>query len=259
MQLNFQVFGESGPALILSHGLFGSIANWRGVARELSKDFTVYVIDQRNHGDSPHMSSMSYRDMADDLDEFITGLQLQDFILCGHSMGGKAAMMYALSDYASLLEMRSLIVFDIAPVVYSHSHAPFLESMIKIDLSSIESRSEADKLLQTAIPENATRLFLMQSLERKDGLFRWKLNLPVLHDYMGQIVGFPEESLQNKMSECHALFLYGERSEYVQPSMHGLIQEHFPRAKFDSVDAGHWIHVEQRQAMLDAMKQFLDV
>ncbi len=259
MQLNFQLFGESGPALILVHGLFGSIANWRGVARELSKDFKVYVVDQRNHGDSPQANTMSYRDMADDLDAFIASLQLRDFVLCGHSMGGKAAMVYALSDYASVKEMRSLIVLDIAPVAYSHSHAPFLESMAEIDITSIGSRSEADKLLQVAIPDSATRLFLMQSLERKDGLFRWKLNLRVLHEYMTQIVGFPEEVLLNQVSEHSTLFLYGERSEYVQPTMFGLIQKHFPQALFDSVDAGHWIHVEQRQAMIEAMKRFLNV
>ena len=81
MQLNFQVFGESGQALIIVHGLFGSLSNWRTVARELSQDYQVYVVDQRNHGDSPHVDSMTYHDMGSDLNEFISAQGIKNYIL----------------------------------------------------------------------------------------------------------------------------------------------------------------------------------
>lgn len=42
--------------IIISHGLFGSKNNWRGLARRISEATkrTVYAVDLRNHGDSPH-------------------------------------------------------------------------------------------------------------------------------------------------------------------------------------------------------------
>ncbi len=253
------MFGDDGPALIIVHGLFGSIANWRAVARELSKNFQVYVIDQRNHGESLNADSMSYKDMADDLDEFIRTHKLEDFTLCGHSMGGKAVMTYALSGYASAERMTAIVVLDIAPEIYTHSHAPFLASMAEIDLGLVTSRAEVEKLLQPAIPDNSTRLFLMQSLERQDGQFRWKLNLPVLHKYMPDIVGFPKKMLLGNSKSVQSLFLYGSQSDYVKPEMHSQIKKYFPKAEFDSVEAGHWLHVEQRLPMIDSINRFLNV
>jgi pimeloyl-ACP methyl ester carboxylesterase len=258
MSLNFQTFGESGQSLIIVHGLFGSIANWRSVARELSSDYKVYVVDQRNHGDSNHIDSMTYFDMASDLNEFIEEHQLNDFILCGHSMGGKAAMIYALSGFESVQYMNSMVILDIAPVTYGHSHAPYLQALANIELSEINSRAQVDKLLQPDIVDNATRLFLMQSLERKGDSFRWKLNVPILQKFMPDIVGFPEESVVNRKNNVKVLFLFGSKSEYVTKSMYSLINQFFPNAQFDSVDAGHWLHVEKRQEMLKSMTRFFE-
>jgi len=255
--LNFQVFGESGTPLIIVHGLFGSIANWRGVARELAKTYKVYVIDQRNHGDSVHIDSMTYHDMASDLDEFIRAEGIQDFILCGHSMGGKTCMTYALSDAGKQSTLQSMVILDIAPVVYTHSHAPFLDALAEVDLTAIESRSEADKHLRDVIPDNGTRLFLLQSLERKDGVFQWRINIPVLQKFMPDIVGFPLDDLAGKSSQLPTLFLNGNKAEYVTDAMHSGILDFFPNTTFDSVDAGHWLHVEQRQAMIDSIHTFL--
>ena len=258
MNLNYQVFGESGRALLLVHGLFGQIANWRSVARELSTDYRVYVVDQRNHGESFHSGSMTYHDMATDLDQFIIEHQLDEFILCGHSMGGKAAMVYALSDdMQSVDRMDSMIVLDIAPVQYSHSHAPYLAALSKIDLSQIQSRAQVEKLLQPEISDDATRFFLMQSLVKKENGFQWKLNLPVLQRYMPEIVGFPEKELVGHDSQVKTLFLYGSKSDYVTKYMYSGISEYFKNVQFDSVEAGHWLHVEQRQAIIESIKDFL--
>ena len=258
MQLNFQIFGEEGQPLIIVHGLFGSIANWRAVARELSQQYQVFVVDQRNHGDSPHVNSMSYVDMAADLDEFVCTHDITDFILCGHSMGGKAAMAYALSEYESLKKMHSLIILDIAPDVYTHSHAPYLQAMSEVDLNVIGSRAEVEVILKEAIPDSATRLFLMQSLERKNAQFRWKINVPILRDFMSDIVGFPNEYFLQSSNQVNTLFLHGSHSDYVLPNMHKKIQAFFPNFTLDTIAAGHWLHVEQRDAMLASIRRFLN-
>ncbi|MEY3367267.1 MAG: hypothetical protein RI973_422, partial [Bacteroidota bacterium] len=53
MELNYKEFGQGEPVLIL-HGLFGTLDNWQTMARQLAQDYTVYILDQRNHGRSPH-------------------------------------------------------------------------------------------------------------------------------------------------------------------------------------------------------------
>jgi pimeloyl-ACP methyl ester carboxylesterase len=50
--------------LVIGHGLFGSRGNWSGLARKFSLSRRVFVVDHRNHGDSPHCLSHTYQEMA---------------------------------------------------------------------------------------------------------------------------------------------------------------------------------------------------
>ncbi len=240
------------PAVILP-GLFGSTANWRGFAKALSDHRPVIVLDQRNHGRSPHAETHSYHDLASDLLRFLDDHGIEKIKLCGHSMGGKASMVFSLLHSE---RVDQLAVLDIAPVAYSHTHAPYLEAMIDLDLRSIASRAEADKLLSEAIADTATRLFLLQSLVGSAGSFEWRLNLHTLLEEMPTILSFPEMLMS---SEVNALFLNGQNSDYVRLEHHKVIKEHFPQASFEQIPgAGHWLHAEQPKAVLAALVNFLE-
>ena len=53
MKLNYKEFGQGEPIIIL-HGLFGTLDNWQTIAKKLAEEYWVFIIDQRNHGRSPH-------------------------------------------------------------------------------------------------------------------------------------------------------------------------------------------------------------
>ena len=93
MKLNFKKLGEGKPLLII-HGLFGSSDNWGMLGKRFAKKYTVYLIDLRNHGRSPHNSTMNYEAMADDLFELMQDEKILNPSLIGHSMGGKAALFF---------------------------------------------------------------------------------------------------------------------------------------------------------------------
>ena len=101
--------------MIFIPGLFGSTANWRGIAKKLSDQRPVIVIDQRNHGRSPYADTNSYLDMVGDLHAFIEQHEIPEVILCGHSMGGKVAMLFALlhSNYVAKLAVLDLSLIHI--------------------------------------------------------------------------------------------------------------------------------------------------
>ena len=261
MELFFQQYPESylpnkdsAMPLVIVPGLFGSTTNWRGLGRKLGEHLPVIVVDQRNHGKSPHADSNNYFDMASDLLEFIDYQGIDRINLCGHSMGGKVAMVFSLL-YPQRVE--SLVVLDIAPTEYVHSHAPYLEKMMSIELKSLESRSAADKKLIEAIPDTSTRLFLLQSLVGSRGSFEWRLNLPVLLRDMPKITSFPSE-LSELSNRVQSLFISGEQSNYLTEANHSQILEYFPSASFMAISsAGHWLHAEQPQAVLMALLNFL--
>lgn len=249
--LNVQTIGTdtAQPPLLIVHGLFGSGRNWGVIAKRLASDRRVLTVDMRNHGDSFHADSQSYPDMADDLAEVIDA-EGGTADVVGHSMGGKAAMVLALTRPAYV---QSLTVADIAPVGYEHSQAHLIKAMRDLDLSAITTRSDADAALADAIAERETRAFLLQSLDVRNKA--WNLNLDVLERDMDQITGFPDVSGRY---DGPAFFLSGGSSDYVGPEHRARIKTLFPQAKQARIPgAGHWLHAEKPREFEAALRAFL--
>lgn len=74
--------------IVILHGLFGSKQNNRSIGKALSRQLrcSVYALDLRNHGSSPHNADHTYVAMADDVQEFVEGEGLGPVTLLGHSM-----------------------------------------------------------------------------------------------------------------------------------------------------------------------------
>ncbi|WP_299814867.1 alpha/beta fold hydrolase [uncultured Jannaschia sp.] len=235
------------PPLLIVHGLFGSARNWNVIARHLAASRQVVAVDMRNHGSSPWFDSNGYADMAADLAEVIGDVPHD---VLGHSMGGKAAMVLALTEPAHL---RRLIVADIAPVAYGHTQAHLIAAMRDVDLSAVTRRSDAAAQLDD-VSDTSTRAFLLQSLDVKAR--RWTLNLDVLEREMPKIVGFPE--IEGRF-EGAALFLSGGASDYVRPAHRDRIKALFPAARFAKIpDAGHWLHAEKPREFEATVEAYLD-
>jgi len=85
MDLNFKTYGQ-GPPLVILHGLFGTLDNWQTLAKRWAEEYTVYLVDQRNHGRSFHTDDFDYELMAEDLKFYCYEYGLEDIILLGHSI-----------------------------------------------------------------------------------------------------------------------------------------------------------------------------
>jgi esterase len=235
------------PALLIAHGLFGSARNWGVIGKRLADTREVLAVDMRNHGESFHDPVHDYPSMATDLAEVI-GRHGGPVDVLGHSMGGKAAMVLALSRPELV---RKLVVLDIAPVGYGHTQMPQIEAMRRVDLATVGSRGEAEAQMQA---DPAIAPFLLQSLDLKAR--RWKLNLDALAANMAATVGFPEVSGR---FDGPVLFLSGEESTYVLPEHRARIKELFPQARFARVKgAGHWVHADRPRETEAAVRAFLD-
>lgn len=250
--LSFTEFGETAttPPLVIAHGLYGSGRNWGVIAKRLSDTRRVITLDMRNHGHSPFESTQSYEDMAHDLAELIRHIG-GPVDLCGHSMGGKAAMVMALR-HPDLI--RRLIVADIAPVPYTHSQSHHIAAMRAVDLATLTRRSEAAEQLGAQGVEPALQSFFTQSLDVAGK--RWRLNLDVLEAEMDAIIGFPEIS---GSFDKPTLFLTGAESTYVRPEDRPLIKSLFPAARFAKLPgAGHWLHADKPREFEAAVRTYLD-
>jgi len=252
--LYYREYGDAGPSLILLHGLFGSSANWGSIARALGGQFRVIVPDLRNHGRSPHAEPMDYAAMAEDVQALIDTLGLERPLVVGHSMGGKVAMRLAL---ASPGEVAGIGVVDIAPVAYDHDFSDVFAGFEAVDLAAIRERAEADRQMAAFVSDAAVRAFLLQNLVHEAERWRWRLNLPVLRAAMDRITGFEAPEAARYKGPAH--FIFGTRSDYVQPTHEPVVRTLFPQAVFCPVEgAGHWVYAERRAAFLQCLEGLLN-
>lgn len=248
--LSYPSDGTAPPVLIV-HGLYGSARNWGVISKRLSDRGPVFAVDQRNHGLSPRHATHTYPDMAQDLAEVITESGLGPMDVIGHSMGGKAAMVLALTKPELV---NRLVVADIAPVTYTHSQLQYIEAMQKLDLTQIEKRSDAHAKLADYIDDPALISFFLQSVDLKTK--SWHLNLDVLASEMPRIIGFPEVT---GAFDGPTLFTSGAQSDYVAQDHRPKIKTLFPNAVFAKIkDAGHWLHADKPREFEAVLRGWLD-
>ncbi|MFC3168961.1 MULTISPECIES: alpha/beta fold hydrolase [Paracoccus] len=254
MKLNHQSFGDGdGLPVLLVHGLFGQGRNLGALARRLAERRRVVTVDMRNHGDSFHDPDHSYPALAGDLAETVAGLG-GCVDLVGHSMGGKAAMVLALTHPGIV---RKLAVLDIAPVAYGHSQTALIDAMEWLDLGAVDRRSAADAALADQVEDSGTRAFLLQSLDLKAQPKTWRLNLPALRDQMDNLVGWPG-GLPRGAFDGPVLEVAGERSDYVTEAGQAALRDHFPQARVVRVKgAGHWLHADAPEAVAQILVSYL--
>jgi len=244
----------SGPVLFILHGLFGSGDNWNSVARGLEDRWRVVMPDLANHGQSPHTHTYTFDSMAADLFDTADDLGIKTFSLMGHSMGGKAAMVAALSDPRRI---EKLIVADVAPRGYPPRHRKVIEAMKKVRSAQVGSRQEADRLMAEDIHDRMIRAFLLKNLDRDDqNNFKWKLNLKIISDHLENVglATYPHWPI-----EIPTMFIRGINSNYITDDDILDIREYFSNVSVESIgNAGHWVHAEQPEAFFNTAIAFLD-
>ena len=285
--LNYKIYSpedssNTASPLFILHGLLGSMDNWRSQAKKLSATQTVITLDLRNHGNSPHVKGMSYREMYEDVINVAQAENIQSFHLLGHSMGGKVAMQLALA-HPDMVE--SLIVVDIAPKPYPLWHQSMFAAVMSAPIETASSRQELDEYLKSAIEDRAERGFMLKNIKRnpksdsksdeandvgsdnrndernedsnttKSSTFSWKPNLKEISRGYLKIAGFTTALAQYSKP---TLFIKGGESPYIQDSDIALIESLFPKATITTLkESAHLPHIQQKNDFFVTVTSFL--
>ena len=250
MKLHYRELGVGQPLVIL-HGLFGFSDNWQSQAKKLSDYYRVILIDLRNHGHSPWSDDFSYDLMAQDVFELCQELNLKDFILVGHSMGGKVAINFAQKHEVLLAK---LVIVDIGIKSYPMHHEHILAGIHSVDLPNISTRSQADEQIGVHIESEGIKQFLLKNLYWKDkGTLAWRMNVIVLEREMKNILSAMEEVVVG----VPTLFIRGAMSNYILDDDIESIEDLFIDSEIDTIDnAGHWVHAESAHEFLESLLSF---
>lgn len=245
---------SSRPNIVLIHGLFGSLENLGGIARQLTEDYNVYSVDLPNHGRSVHTADITLASMTEMVKAWMDENGLKKAYVFGHSLGGKVAMELALR-YPEIVER--IVVVDIAPVHYPPHHDEVFSGLLAVEPTQLSSRGEADKQLAEHVEEVAIRSFLLKNLVKQvEGGFRWRMNLAGIHQAYPSLI---QGNSAGAVFEGPVLFIKGGDSDYIQESHRADIMQRFPKANLKVVvNTGHWLHAEKPAVVAKLTRSFLE-
>ena len=225
---------------MLLHGLFGAGKNWTGVAKALSADYRVTLVDLPNHGRSAwteHFSYVRWRTQSPTAGRSDPGAAPSDPVhLVGHSMGGKVAMTWPCGTriwspvwwWSTSRRWTIERMGSFGRYVAGHART--------WTWPRSPDRASADAALRSAVPDPGVRSFLLQNLRRDSGRTRlalaaqsgacWANELAEVGDWPGR----PETPYLGPV-----LWIAGADSDYVTPAYAPAMRRLFPRVQLVTV------------------------
>jgi len=259
MELFFRKYGNGSLNIIILHGLYGSSDNWVSIAKILSQKFTVYIPDQRNHGQSPHSAEFNYNVLINDLYNFIVKNKIDNPVIIGHSMGGKVAMYF---NYTYPQIAKKLIIIDIVPKDYSNDqnnkfHRKLILFMSRLNLNNFKNRKDLSDFIFNNINDKRLTHFILKNLKREDNSFSWKINIETISNELQNILS-EEYNKKIKNINTPTLFIKAEDSGYIKPQDFYFIKSIFKNVEIKSIkNTSHWIHSEKPAKLCELIFDFV--
>lgn len=261
--------------IINLHGFLGSKVMFNSANKILSRSLNadIYSLDLRNHGDSPLAKPMNYEVMANDVIHFVNSYpplreaihgQGRPLSLIGFSMGGKVAMLTALSEQLGN-KVRKLVSIDMPPyytpklpIEVDHS----LEIIRKIDSGEMWIGSGSDtwksdvvNLLGLYFAAGFLRVKENEVYNPKEHI-RYYLPVNELPGIQDVLKEWPVVYSSRIVPAEDVLFLRGLNSGLIQDD-YSLISEVFPRATIKEFNTGHSVLLEDFDNAMTTILDFL--
>lgn len=247
--------------MLFVHGILGSRANWRGIARrfvELRPDWGAVLVDLREHGDSlglpaPH----SLRAAADDLAKLEQSLDLPTGGAVGHSFGGKVVLEWIRPREGPSTKAW---IIDASPSPSTFDRDTSATAAVLRTLAQLPRDWPNRDAFVTALTEAgqapAIADWLAMNLRRtEDGGRRFGPDLAVIHELIedyAQTDCWPV--VESPPAGCTLDFVIGGESTVFSPADRARLDrivERNPRVAAQIVEsAGHWVHVDAPEALL---------
>ena len=271
LKLQFWDFGEEGkPSLILVHGGLDHARSWDWVARELRRDFHVYALDLRGHGNSAQAPGAIYSVIEHVLDLSALADIINDFPLyiVGHSLGAVVTLLYS-GVYPDRVK-KVVAIEGMSPPPAARVPRPASERLRRWieaernierreprsypDLASAVARmKEANPFLSDEVAEHLT---LHGTNWNADGSLVWKFDnyarlfapYGLGHDDIREILG---------QITCPVLLFWGMESWALAPEQDGRSDAIKNRRVVKVPNAGHWLHHDQLGIFLAETTKFL--
>lgn len=96
---------NSSKSLFMLHGFSGSSDDWSDIAPNINTDYNIYLVDLPGHGKSDSPNEISFytaSSITGQIKEVIKNFKSNHNVIAGYSMGGRAALSFAVKNSALL-------------------------------------------------------------------------------------------------------------------------------------------------------------
>jgi len=245
--------GTGDKTFAFLHGVFGRGSNWRSVARKLVEKrpgWSALLVDLRLHGDSldvkgPHTVAAAAGDVCE-----LSSIQA----ISGHSFGGKIAI-----EVARQIELEELWVLDCMPGPRPDRRGSEAIGQVIDALRAVGTRFDSrdayvDALKAAGLAEPIGRWLAMSS-KRVDGGFEKVVDVDAIDSMLDDYFALDLWPVLEKLT-CPTHLVIAERSAVFSTDDRKRADA-IARPGFEvhRIDAGHWLHVEAPNALLEKMTE----
>jgi pimeloyl-ACP methyl ester carboxylesterase len=238
--------GDGPRPVVLLHGFLGSHSNLGALARGLAgadPTLSVFALDLPGHGAAPPLPPDAdlgtlARGVLDVARELARSAPLT---LVGHSLGGRVALRAAALAPAAVAHVALLDITPSARQVSDDTDAA-MQALARAPARA-GTRDEIRAHFRAAGLSDELAEWLMMNLARDGDGVRWRIDRDVLMDLAGRTA---REDLWPAVEGPHPYTRHcvrGARSRYV--SDHDARRLEAAGCRVDTVEAGHWLHVER--------------
>lgn len=259
-----QFYGpEQGRKWVFVHGLMGYGQNWRRIISGLEATERCLAYDQRGHGRSFQPGEgYSPEDYANDLKQIVDELGWDQFVLVGHSMGGRNVLNFA-SRFPDRLS--HLVIEDIGPEANPRAHE-YYEYLLNLVPTPFATRDEAKKYFVEDFVKNAqtrenvqimANYFYSNMEEKPNGTVDWRFSKQGIIDSV-RLGRTGDRWAEVESLKVPTLLVRGGNSKELSHENYEKMLALNPMIKGVEIPgAGHWVHSDQPQAFTEALKMFV--
>ena len=262
LKLHYLDWGTAGKTpMLLLHGLRGHSHSWDDVSAAMCQEFHVLALDQRGRGDSDWAPEGDYSTDAfvADLAAFCDAINLDSFVLIGHSMGARNSMVFT-SKYPD--KVQKLVIVDIGPVIDPKGGERIAQEIKAVpeEFDSFEDLFQyMNKQNQFASEAVMRRRLRYASKELPNGKIGWRYDLAIREGWR-QGTGAPPADLTPawRSIKCPTLVVRGTETDTLTPQAAQQMIEAIPNGQLAEVKkAGHMVMEDNPSGFIAAVSAFL--
>ena len=249
--------------IVMYHSLFTSKDIYQNSVRDLAQQTgrAVYLLDIRNHGESPHSSAeeSALNQISKDVIDFMDEFGLNKAILVGYGVGSLAML------YTSLLfkdRVEKVVAIDIMTKDLPLMSTKLIDRMLftvsampqYIGLSN--ARLIAKQQLSRYFRDKILLQYILMNLRQdSNGFIKWRFNLPVIRQLV--IKGIDRSINFEGLFDGPALIVSGKYGS-MTANNYTKLKELFPNSKFDFYQRfRHYLQNERPKQLIDILTRFI--